>query len=339
MAAPHLPLDIVETIIDLLAAEVDDSYYLLADYTHLKACSLASKLFLPITRRHIFSTLTFLSFPHPGAQRDHLPKAFNNLLDRTPDITSCVRTLSYSILESDFVDTEVQRLLGRLPELRVFNLLHAGGSHNTWAWSSIPLDHMSILYGIMQLPTLTSLGLTAFSKFPASILASMTQLENFYMDHMEFKPVEALCPLQSTSRTTSRLHSLDVGGGNAVSINTLLFEAQGFHPAFNIKGLQELCAHLECDADTGSINKVITATSETLTSLDIEGKLAYIYLGNNQPETRPPRDNISTSRSPPSCSAKFKIARTRNGCIRPLRRFSSWFRRPLEPRKSPFSTS
>lgn len=271
--AAHLPLDIVETIIDLLAAEVDDSYYLLADYTHLKACSLASKIFLPFTRRHIYSTLTFLSFPHPGAHRDHLPKAFNSLLDRTPDITSCVRTLSYSILESDFVDAEVQRLLGRLPVLRVFNLLHAGGSHNKWAWNSIPRDHLSILYGIMQLPTLTSLGLTAFTKFPASILASMTELEIFYMDHMEFSQVEALAPAQSSSDLISRLHSLDVGGGNAANMDSLLFEAQGFRPAFDIKGLRDLCGHLECDADVGSINKVLAATSETLASLDIEGKL------------------------------------------------------------------
>ena len=71
-----LPLEIEETILDLLAE--DDK-----GHSALKTCSLVCHAFLPICRKHIFGSIVLNDHWHQGSSSP-TPHPFERLLRETP---------------------------------------------------------------------------------------------------------------------------------------------------------------------------------------------------------------------------------------------------------------
>ena len=102
MPAISFPLEIEETILDVLAK--DDK-----DRLALKTCSLVCQAFLPICRKHIFESIVLNRHDDDDYDWISLPTspshAFERLLRETPEIADYIRKLDYNILTADLTSS------------------------------------------------------------------------------------------------------------------------------------------------------------------------------------------------------------------------------------------
>ena len=99
------PLEIEETILDLLADEDDKGH------STLKTCSLVCQAFLPICRKHIFGSIALNPGHHPGNMITLTTDAFERLLRETPEIADYIRKLYFFIKIADLASSSIQESL------------------------------------------------------------------------------------------------------------------------------------------------------------------------------------------------------------------------------------
>ena len=166
MPAISFPLEIEETILDLLAK--DDK-----DHLALKTCSLVCQAFLPICRKHIFESIVLNRHDDDDYDWISLPTspshAFERLLRETPEIADYIRKLDYNILTADLTSSSIQESLRRISRLEFLSIRHhdhhwSGNSGLNWRNNPI----RPTLLHLLHLPTLTHFKMTGMNDFVVS---------------------------------------------------------------------------------------------------------------------------------------------------------------------------
>ncbi|KAH8099420.1 hypothetical protein BXZ70DRAFT_1009229 [Cristinia sonorae] len=164
--SPRIPVEIYETIIDILA---------LADIPSLKNCHLASRLFVPRCRSHIFRSIHLSSRDTPHR---HSGEDLYTLLSASPDIAFHIRELKINVFyHTDFLSRgllEASKMLDRLEVLWVGSNLRPKHRHDTdealLHWDALYLIQPTI-YRLLQVPTLRELHvMMSIQGFPVSWL-------------------------------------------------------------------------------------------------------------------------------------------------------------------------
>ncbi|KAF9006978.1 hypothetical protein BDQ17DRAFT_1324255 [Cyathus striatus] len=159
---PRLPPELLHLIVDNLHQHIPS----------LKACSLASRVFLTPTRSHLFHEINL--------EQDGLPKAFSEVLSTSPEIGSCVRILRIIDQGKDRGTTgmllkEAQPLahvLSKTTRIIEFMLMAVT------EWSIIPDALRISLCNTFRQPTLKSAGLYALLHVPFSLFRWFTNLKD-----------------------------------------------------------------------------------------------------------------------------------------------------------------
>ena len=162
-APPVLPFDIIGNIIDILFNDDTKSLQYVKDF------SLVCHSFLPLCRKHIFSSITIDIGEKPLKYRND-DEALWQLLLETPDIARYVHKLKicarpYEHKSKCFLEPVSPQLTG-LQSLTIFN-------SNLWhpmLWSKLSSSSQRSLLNLMHLPTLTHLDVSRISSFPKSNL-------------------------------------------------------------------------------------------------------------------------------------------------------------------------
>lgn len=168
---PVLPLDVIENIIDILVNENPRSL------PYVKAFSLTCQSFLPLCRKHIFSSIDVEITD--SLEHLHSGEAFGRFLLETPGIAKHVRQLSVRIehhSESGYFFDQVSRQLTRLRSLTI--LCSTLGEETVVAWRDISSSMQRSLLSLIRLPTLTHLDLSSIRHFLISDLITCTNLKH-----------------------------------------------------------------------------------------------------------------------------------------------------------------
>jgi len=166
---PIFPLEIEETILDLLAE--DDK-----DHSALKTCSLVCQAFLPICRKHIFGSIVLNDYQTPPSTTHALAL----LLSRTPEIADYVRKFEYTIHVAGLTSPSIQESLKRISRLKSLTVRHINYGL-IFDWSNNPLR--PALLHLLHLPTLTHFKLTGINNFVVSDLTPCTNLTYLNIGH------------------------------------------------------------------------------------------------------------------------------------------------------------
>ena len=166
-----LPLEIEETVLDLLAE--DDK-----GHSALRTCSLVCKAFLPICRKHIFERIVLnnrdVSSPSPTTL------AFDRLLRGTPEIADYIRVLYYDIQNADLTIPSIQNSLKRISRLESLWITTSYDSDAPrLEWSNYPIR--PALLHLLHLPTLTHLTVSIIDDFVVSDLIPCVNLKYLHI--------------------------------------------------------------------------------------------------------------------------------------------------------------
>ena len=165
-----LPLEIKETILDLLAE--DDNCH-----SALKNCSLVCHAFLPICRRHIFGSI-ILNRWHEVKMSSSTPHAFERLLHESPEIADYIRKLEYNIRFGRLTRSCIQESLRRISRLEVLTICGRINNGPKPNWRNYPIRPE--LLHLLHLPTLTHFKVTNIKDFVLSDLIPCVNLK--YLD-------------------------------------------------------------------------------------------------------------------------------------------------------------
>ena len=201
-----LPLEIEETILDLLA-EDDEGH------STLRTCSLVCHAFLPICRKHTFGSIVLEDLwmvyaTHP----------FERLLRETPEIADYIRKLEYNIRFVEMgltISPSVQEsLLKRISRLEFLTVLHGGGPKPYWGYVFPALLHL------LHLPTLTHFKVSDINYFDVSDLIPCVNLK--YLDVGDFTtgPKKNILPA-ALPEHSNYLNEFVAGVGSSTTIMKL----------------------------------------------------------------------------------------------------------------------
>ncbi|KAF9473136.1 hypothetical protein BDN70DRAFT_937648 [Pholiota conissans] len=204
----NAPLDIVETILDLLA---QDDLYL----RFTKVCSLVCQDFHAICKKRIFASIALntpssctVVKPLPSNPR-HIERGttpqFVRLLQDSPDIGEYVHRLQYSIASNDLDNRTLIQTFQKVTRLRSFEIGSMEGI--SFDWSNNPLREW-ILH-LLHLPTLEIFGVLDFfmQNFNLSDLAPCYRLESLNLNSVQIVPRSpCMFPISSI-----KLRALEIG--------------------------------------------------------------------------------------------------------------------------------
>ncbi|KAF8195371.1 hypothetical protein BJ912DRAFT_923631 [Pholiota molesta] len=167
---PLIPLDVIETIVDILAT-VDDQ-----GLSSVKACALSSRSFLYFCRKRMFASVALdlparYSFPPSPTSSQ-----FQKLLVTAPEIVNYVRKLTIG-----FPDRKSEGLSAMLKTFTQLQQLTLRPNRLT-VWSSVAHCLQDALFHILDLPTINYLELFNISYFPILELARCINLRCFYIE-------------------------------------------------------------------------------------------------------------------------------------------------------------
>jgi len=183
-----IPLDVYGLILDSLAEDDEE-------LTSMRACSLVSRAFLPLARKHIFASVEVNS---PFATKPSID-AFVNLIERNPEIGKYVRKLDYGIAY-DYIMPPILRTLCKLTKLKSLTIWHHSASKLKWMTQMRP----AFLH-LMRLPTLSYLKLRSIENFPASDLIHSSSLDHLHIEHIDFAE-EDIVPPSTTPLPRKSVH-------------------------------------------------------------------------------------------------------------------------------------
>ena len=190
MPSITFPLEVEETILELLAADEDDE-----GHSALKTCSLVCQAFLPICRKYLFGSIVI------NAHNSRSPPfhAFERLLRETPEIADYVRTLEYTFrigdLTSPSIIRSIQESLMRISRLEFLTLrvLCRGRDLFRFDWSNNPIR--PALLHLLHLPTLTHFMVTGIKDFIISDLIPCVNLKYLEIGNMTMAAENTFPPI------------------------------------------------------------------------------------------------------------------------------------------------
>ena len=206
------PLEIEETILDLLAREDDRRY------SALKMCSLVCQAFLHICRKHIFANIVLDAPPYKGGSSDSSPRPttheFERLLRETPEIADYIRTLDFKIWDEDLTNPSIQSL----KRISKVEFLIVRSHCRNFEWSNNPIR--PALLHLLHLPTLTHFTLLGIDNFVVSDLIPCVNLKFLEVDAITAVADETSFPAVFSEHSI-QLNAFVVGIGNAPFIMKL----------------------------------------------------------------------------------------------------------------------
>ncbi|KAF8996000.1 hypothetical protein BDQ17DRAFT_1429972 [Cyathus striatus] len=211
---PFLPCEILEAFVEEIGAQVD--------VQALKACAQTCQRFLPIARRHLFSSLTFLDDVYSLQKRKNGTKAFNEILTENPIIGSYVRELRCRIHGSDFENEELSQLIGRFNNIKVLHISTSFGFNQKW--DKIPAFLQRSLLCLFQQESLEQLNISWFKNIPVGILAGCSnRLLDLQIQNVEITDDQSpLLISHSAKLAPQSLHISEPTQANATIISAFL---------------------------------------------------------------------------------------------------------------------
>ena len=250
MSTLSLPYDIVERIIDILAAE--------GDLIPIKNASLTSSSVLHFCRRHIFHTISSYSNRRP------LKKQIIKLLVNNPAIAQYIRELDYLV---HYTDSQLSPLLP--------NLLHTISHLECLRFRSDGVDWTemdpllrSTLLHLMCLPTLTRVVITNVWNIPISAFAPCINLQQLDIRYITLAPFEDQNP-SSCSQTPRILHFRNVSSHTAVK-SLLQAKRKDGRPVLDFAHVKTLVLEFDMFQDVQLTQELFENTSY-LEELQING--------------------------------------------------------------------
>ncbi|KAF9478851.1 hypothetical protein BDN70DRAFT_722677 [Pholiota conissans] len=202
------PLDVVDIIIDLVA-DMDD-----ASHTSLKACALASSLFLHSCRRHFFCSVTL------GYGFHELK--FLEVLGSSPGIANYVRKLKVAVnYNYDSRENKASLILASaIKEFRrVQHLEIKGHMGRSESWDTIPRCLQEAFFHLF--PMIGSLQLSFFHQFRFSVLTRCVNLRCLQL-YAVSEPVLDLTSVLPTRSIVLDEYSMSIGTAGAKSLDSIL---------------------------------------------------------------------------------------------------------------------
>ncbi|KIM37821.1 hypothetical protein M413DRAFT_30729 [Hebeloma cylindrosporum] len=225
-----LPLDILVSIIDLLAGGDNENF------KSLGILSQTCKSMVPLCRKHLFSSLRLRS-----SSKSKPAEFFSDLLSQNPDIAHYVRSLDYAVY-NPIGDHELNILdiLKERSSLQTIKLLSPPG----FDWNDFPESIRSSLFFLIQQPTVTRLDIAAFKGFPATALSYCSNLIDLQLsDGVEIAPSEV-----NHDQAISR-----------ILLNSARLHADG--PFIDFSRLEKAFFDVDSPGNIGHINDLIKATT------------------------------------------------------------------------------
>lgn len=245
-----LPFDILEIIIDLLAAEDDQNS------TLVKPCSLLCHSLVYCCRKYIFRTITIgLPTDSTNYSPGHLsliPSRLCWLISHAPHIANYVRVLKVGLSEGPTPYDKCRkfpRVLRQFTNIESLTLdvLHASRDEKptTISWKQVKQPIKDATLSLIQLGTLKSLTLRRIRGFPISEITFGVKLRSLHIfnvqildydsPHANSTPRQLVHPIQ--------LHEYSAAGHASPQQTTAIFAAKQFDnqtPVFDLSQLQYL---------------------------------------------------------------------------------------------------
>ena len=181
---PILSLEVVEQIIDMVAAKSESQHKQFDDFPSLKSCALVCHSFLALCRKHIFGFVILnRRRPFISPTSDDL----NQLLLDSPHLAVYIRKLDYFVTNKEFVKKRLPWLSSMLNKLVKLQKLDIHYSHPQ---RSRRLDWMSssarkVLIPLLHLPTITNITLSTIRNFAIADLAGCVNLKKLRIGQLE----------------------------------------------------------------------------------------------------------------------------------------------------------
>ncbi|KAF9482942.1 hypothetical protein BDN70DRAFT_874358 [Pholiota conissans] len=282
----RLPLDIVETVVDILTQE-DDS-----NFTSIKACALVCHDFLPISRKRIFASLSINdrhARPSPPYVYIHKTTSsrFRELLTTSPIIADYIRNLKYCVREKDLEDDALIASLKSMTRLQSLTIWKGLGTPIPWNWSTS--RSRTAFRHLFHLPTFNDLSLYSIHDF---IVADLPlNLKNFRFQRLRLLPapppsaqikIYAMSIGCQCSPTIKQLYEARTENGEAVidltSLNSLeseLYDSDDVEILRNLLGHCTGLAHVKIEIvdeslSLAGLNKMLSPSLKTLKHLQIK---------------------------------------------------------------------
>ncbi|TFK71493.1 hypothetical protein BDN72DRAFT_436768 [Pluteus cervinus] len=192
----ELPVEMLSTIVDHVRASESDhiyhdcattSYDIVCYHRSLKSLSLVCSTIQPLAQRAHFLHVAIRPRTRYGHQNPFPCDLFLDLLNRRPLIASYV--LGISLIDTGYTTggappwiprkaSVVASILHRLPHP---STLHIFATRYFLTWSQIPEKLLTVMYAVVQRPSLTVLRLTGFQDLPVDLLDLCSHLQDLDM--------------------------------------------------------------------------------------------------------------------------------------------------------------
>jgi len=262
-----IPLDVYGLILDSLAEDDEE-------LTSMRACSLVSRAFLPLARKHIFASVEinspFATDPPPSID------AFVNLIERNPEIAEYVRKIDYCIASHDHIMSPIPRTLGKLTKLKSLTIWHHSTGKLKWMTQMRPA-----FLQLMRLPTLSYLKLRSIENFPASDLIHSSSLEHLQIEHIDFAEEDIVPPTTPLPRKLVHLREYTVGFKSTSATKKLLgAKRPDGLPIVDLTELTKVTATCDKQEDIDVIQPVFMR-AEHLEEIDLTSKFP-LFIGKGR---------------------------------------------------------
>ncbi|KAF8182075.1 hypothetical protein BJ912DRAFT_979015 [Pholiota molesta] len=239
---PSIPLDVIETIIDILVT-LDDH-----GLSSVRTCSLTCRSFLHFCRKHIFASVsldigkTYASIPHPTSAQ------FQKLLITAPEIAKYVRKLSFGVPPYQswggfFNVVNLAEVLMKFDQVQQLTI----GSINTFEainWSKLPFCLQDAVFHLLDLPTIDYLILIRISHFRVSDLTRCSNLRRLRVEFFKDPVLDQISPTLHPRSVVLEEYSMGWQSCEAME-KVIALEWPNGQPVFDFRQLKKYSAPYE----------------------------------------------------------------------------------------------
>ena len=271
-----LPLDIIENIVNILIDEPRGLRY-------VKTLSRTCHSFLPLCRKHIFSSIFIKSENNRPITmyRMETPRAeaFEQLLLKTPVIAKYVRHLNFrvSITKPHLARDPLEQVVPQLTRLQSLSIsMYTSPPDLSLNWNDISSSMQNSILNLAHLPTVRDLYLETMSNFPIFHLITCTNLKHLYVGP-DLQITDELDEPAASSMLGNLMQpqSLIIGlSCLEISAELIAFCCPDGRPGLDLTCLEKISISVENDedwTDTLDYNREIFTRAHRLTDIKFEG--------------------------------------------------------------------
>lgn len=265
---PPFPLDVIETIVDILAT-VDDQ-----ELSSIKACALSSRSFLYFCRKHIFASVALdlparYSFPPSPTSSQ-----FQKLLVIAPEIINYVRKLTFGVSDTES-QGDPKAVLDLSAMLKTFTQIQQLTLHpqKLIVWSDVAYCLQGALFHIFDLPTINYLELLNLSYFPILELTRCINLRAFYIESFLNPILDNISPTLHPRSIVLDEYSMGFKSIEATK-DMLALEWSNTQPVFDFGHLKKYSTSSYGMDDIELSRKILKETNQ-LATIDIACRLSF----------------------------------------------------------------